>query len=659
MVLHNPWQFQERAKKKVFGKLLTHQSVLLQMPTAAGKTVTAASIIRDAPPHARVWFLCHRAELIRQASEKLSAAEIEHDFIHPDMRKLGLREDTLLVEGARVSVGSIDMMKGRVERHEPPDLVIIDEAHHVAAKGWSRLLRHLLDRGSKAIGLTATPERLDGKGLQDWFETMVVGPTPAELVAGKHIAPVLYFAPSTPDLEKARLKAGGHDYRQEDAEKVMNDRVLIGKATSEYHRLAPGSRAIVFAVSLKHAESLAEEFNAAGVPAMVVHGGLKADDRNEAARKLNSGDIKVIVNVEVYTEGFDAPEVDTIILCRPTRSLTLYLQMVGRGRRYREGKTLKVLDHAGIYEFLGHPDYPHEWSLEGGAVERMVRKACEQGLRFRTCPECSCRHEIEAQCPNCGHLYSISNGLSQTDGSLVFVPKCEEGFVSHLAFSKLIGCSRGQTRNLISRGLPHNNKYGIPVKAAMEWLRLNPQKGIRPVFVDNPEEYEQPARFAKIAGVSQSWVVNSIKKNQLPISDNGWVHIARGLEIVKKHYKGSPLDTNCIGLEAFCRKYGVKRRAAKALAVRHPENGRILEKETYAACIRAGLKLDAEGECQTYRVSEFAKLTNRSGATVVLWKKRGLPHDCRGRIRLKQGLEWVRDNTDIEIPPEAWPKDEE
>ncbi len=395
----------DRARKS----LMAHKSILIQAPTGSGKTVLSARMIGTAAERGfRSYFICHRQELLDQTEETFKEVGISFGFI-----AAGRRPDPY----PNVQLCSVGTLISRLDRIPMPKFCIWDEAHHVAARGWAGV--HGRYKDSFHVGLTATPERLDGKGLGAWFKDIVSGPSMASLIQDGWLSDYKIFAPAKPDLTGVHKRMG--DYQTSELAEVMEAGTITGDAISHYLQLARGKRAAVFCVSIKHSKHVAEQFKAAGVIAVHIDGKMNRFDRKMAIDGFRSGRIEVICNVEIINEGFDLPAIEVAILLRPTQSLALYLQQVGRS--LRSGKKFAlILDHAGNAARHGLPDDEREWSLEG-AKKRRESKA-EKEVSIRECPQCYHVHAPLPVCPECGFVYQIQyREVEVVDGQLVELDK--------------------------------------------------------------------------------------------------------------------------------------------------------------------------------------------------------------------------------------------
>jgi DNA repair protein RadD len=363
--------------------------VLAVAPTGSGKTVLFAHVVDGAARKGRrVLILAHRAEILEQIGGALARHGLDHGLIAPGADK----------SGQAVQVASIATIARRLEHwRDAFDLVVVDEAHHAISDSWRRVLDAM--PSAKIIGVTATPERLDGRGLGDIFDEMVLGPTVARLIAEGHLAPFTIFAPdAAPDLSGVRIRAG--DYAVEDLRDAMGG-VVVSSAVEEYGRLCPGVPAVVFCVDIDHSKAVAAAFRASGVRAAHVDGETPAQERRAAVEALGRGEIDVLCNVALFGEGVDVPGIGAAILLRPTQSVALYLQQVGRALRPAPNKARAiVLDFAGNSIAHGLPDAPRAWSLE---ARRRRDRAKDMGSPVRRCVECGAVNpRAVLECVECG-----------------------------------------------------------------------------------------------------------------------------------------------------------------------------------------------------------------------------------------------------------------
>jgi DNA repair protein RadD len=373
------------------------QSVIGCAPTGFGKTVTMGDMVGAISGRGkRVIVTVHRESLVTQTSQTFVEFGIPHGFIASGMP---------YSRGNLVHIASIDTLKNRLGVVEVPDALVIDEAHLAMAAGWRKVADYFRERGTKIIGLSATPRRLDGKPLNDLFDELVHGPTPRWLMDNGFLSDYRYFAPDTPDMSQVRKELG--DFSKKGAGEVMDRPKLIGSVVTHYKSLANGKRAICFAMNVAHSLHLVAEFNANGVPAAHIDSKTPKAERKRILNDFADGKIFVLSNVELVTTGFDLSAqvgrdvpVECVILCRPTMSLALFLQMVGRALRRKPYPAI-ILDHAGNSERHGFPDDDQNWTLEGDEKGNVGQK--EGRPPPITCGKCfiQIRRPAPDKCPNC------------------------------------------------------------------------------------------------------------------------------------------------------------------------------------------------------------------------------------------------------------------
>lgn len=385
------------------------RKILLQGATGFGKTVVAASILRGiADRGKRAWFVNHRREILKQSVATLTtAADLSVGIVQAGIR-LDPRE--------AIQVCAIQSLVRRLDRLPAPDIIIWDECHHVASRSWATL--H--DRFPHAvhIGLTATPQRLDGQGLGAWFDVLLEGPSTAALIAQGHLAPYRLIAPpSRVDLSGVHTVAG--DYNKREADTAMQASTVVGDALTEYQRRAAGQRALLFLWSIASSQETVARFQQAGIAAAHVDGTTPERERDRIMGQFRDGTVRVLSNVDLVSEGFDVPAIEAVFLLRPTASLGLYLQQVGRALRPAPGKTALIVDHVRNYERHGLPDDPRAWSLDGKA------KQAAPTLTVKTCPRCfAVVRTWVALCTACGHAFvaiAQPREVAQVEGELAEV----------------------------------------------------------------------------------------------------------------------------------------------------------------------------------------------------------------------------------------------
>jgi DNA repair protein RadD len=397
--------------------------ILIVAPTGSGKTVIASEIIkRGVSVSQRGLFIAHRNELLTQARDKLQIFGI-----NPGIIKAGRDKDAR--PQAMVQVCGIQTLHARAVRAKsmelpPAEILFIDEAHHCPAMTY----RTIVDAYPDAIivGLTATPVRGDGRGLGGTFQAMIECPQIGELITLKHLVPLKIFAPPPPDLRGVQVMSTG-DYNIDQLSGRMDP--LVGDFVEHWLRHGQRRRTIAFAVDVKHSVHIADELIKSGVRAEHIDGSTAADERNAIIARLASGETEVVSNVGIFTEGFDLPDIGCIALVRPTRSLGLFRQMVGRGLRTADDKTdVIILDHSGGVHRHGRPDDDIEWTLEpdrraaNKTHEARVAKAGSDP--FVECKGCGALRMKGMACDACGwEPKPPARPVEYIDGELVELGK--------------------------------------------------------------------------------------------------------------------------------------------------------------------------------------------------------------------------------------------
>lgn len=399
-----------------------------------GKTTIFAYVTTAAAAKGRcVYLIAHRAELVKQIAMTLARFGTRHRVVAPGpiVRQVQVEQfkahgKTLVDPAARVIVASVQTLVKRLddENLPKPDIIVIDEAHHLTLDStWGRVVSAFPD--AKLLPVTATPCRLDGKGLGlgagGFADELVMGPTMRELIDAGFLSPYRIFAPPNAlDLTGVRTRMG--DYAKEQLATAVDKPSITGDAVEHYQRLAAGKRAVAFCVSVAHAQHVATEFHAAGVPAEFLDGTLDALERDRIIKRFEAGQTLVLSSCDIVSEGFDLPSIEVAILLRPTQSLSLYIQQVGRALRTFPGKTEAIiLDHVGAVATHGLPDEERDWSLEGVTKKKRAANDNEPGVdRVSTCPKCFTIHLPAPACPTCGHVYPVKERkVDQADGELV------------------------------------------------------------------------------------------------------------------------------------------------------------------------------------------------------------------------------------------------
>ena len=356
------------------------KSPCIVLPCGGGKSVIIAEIARrTAGNNRQVLFLVHRQELCQQ--------------IDKTFRKMGVNMDFC-------EIYMVQTAAKHLSRIRSPTLIITDECHHSLASTYRRIYNYFPD--SYRLGVTATPARLDGSGLGAVYDKLIVGPSAKWLIDNNFLSPYEYYGPSVADLTGIKTTHG--DYNTQDIEDKMLKKGVFGDIISSYRKLANGVKTICYCATVKHSQYMAEQFRAVGISAVHIDGSTPSDTRERIINKFRTGEITMLCNVDLISEGFDVPDCGAVIMLRPTKSLTLYIQQAMRCMRYRAGKTAIIIDHVGNYARHGMPDDKREWSLEGKKANK--GKKDSEGTPLRTCPECfAVMPSACKSCNQCGYEF--------------------------------------------------------------------------------------------------------------------------------------------------------------------------------------------------------------------------------------------------------------
>ena len=359
--------------EKIKEAFKTHRSVMVQMPTGTGKTVVLAELVKMYLDngsqsstlnscHCQVLIVAHRVELIEQTGEHLHRFSIAHGVI------AGCKKPTEMRPVMVASIQSLSAQLSTLTAQLAPSFIIIDEAHHALAKSY----RQLWDVWPKArfLGLTATPYRLSGEGFTDLFDTLVGSWTVQRFIAEGWLSPYDYYSISAGndeqkliDLLKKRGTDG--DFQVKELREKLDVAPCIERLFDSFERFASSKKGIIYAIDIAHAEHIADYYSQRGVLAVAISSKTPTKEREEmiGAFKEALSSIQILVSVDLFSEGFDCPDVEFIQLARPTLSLTKYLQMVGRGLRpHKDKQCCIIIDNVGLYRRFGLPSTDRDWS---------------------------------------------------------------------------------------------------------------------------------------------------------------------------------------------------------------------------------------------------------------------------------------------------------
>ena len=408
---------------------------LLVLPTGGGKTTIFAYVTQQASlKNNCVFLLCHRAELVKQISMTLAKFDVNHQVIAPPVIMTQCRNAHYLEFGktfiapSKVYVCSVQTLIKRLDTMPTPDLIVCDEAHHLTPDStWGKVIQSYPK--ARVLPVTATPCRLDGKGLGvnqgGLADDIIIGETMDNLIKNGYLSPYrAYCPPNNIDLSSVKKTAG--DYNKGQLADAMDKPTITGDAVKHYTKLANGKRAIVFCVSVAHAQHVSESFNLCGINSESLDGTMTPEQREATIKRFESGQTLVLTSCDVVSEGFDLPAIEVAILLRPTQSLSLYLQQVGRALRTFSGKKEAViLDHVGNIKRHGLPDADREWSLDG-IKKKQRQKSGEPDVNIQTCKKCFSIFEKRlTSCPSCFEPVLKPQGreLKHEEGELIEVDK--------------------------------------------------------------------------------------------------------------------------------------------------------------------------------------------------------------------------------------------
>lgn len=401
--------FQEILMDKIRAALKRSRHILLVLSTGGGKTVLAAFMtLGSSIKGKRVMFTCHRDFLLDQTAEAFDSVGIKYTFI-----AAGRKYDPK----CNVVIASIDTLKRRYETIEPPDVLIIDEALHVPAAGWSKVVEHYQSSGCLTIGLCACPQRASGEGLGKWFKEIVEGPPMTWLIENGYLSKYKIFAPSKPDLVGLHKRAG--EYITEEITDRMNKPSITGNAIAEYKKIADGKQGVAFCCSIKHSQAVCQAFNDEGIIAVHIGSDTHKEVRQKMLKAFIDGRVKILTSVDIFSEGFNLPVVQYGALLRPTMSLNIYLQQLGRILRAHPDKDYAyIADHANNVATFGMPDEIREWTLSDREKNKRDSEG-EKSLPVRQCSVCFFVHKPAPVCPNCGNAYPVqAREITEIDGEL-------------------------------------------------------------------------------------------------------------------------------------------------------------------------------------------------------------------------------------------------
>lgn len=360
--------YQQLAKEKIFGKWNCVNNILYQMPTGTGKTRLFTSIIRDINVwglrhniNFRILIIAHRSELIEQSSRSLDKYRIKHGVLAGTMKDK--RDLTQAIQVASIQTITHSSNRCLIEELKF-DFIIIDEAHHAVANSYQKLWEFCPD--SKKLGVTATPWRMNNSGFAKIFDAYIPSMSIKEFIQKGWLAAYQYYSiPNNSEIiksiESIREFDIEGDYKSSALEAVFDTSKIRAQLYDSYKKNALGKKGIIYSISREHSEHICTQYRSRDVKIENIDSKTPAKQRERVIKAFKDGNIDIIVNVDIFSEGFDCPDIEFIQLARPTKSLVKYIQQVGRGLRKNGNKRCVILDNVGMYSRFGLPDEDRDW----------------------------------------------------------------------------------------------------------------------------------------------------------------------------------------------------------------------------------------------------------------------------------------------------------
>ena len=351
------FDYQEDMKERIEKALRLHRSVMAQMPTGTGKTYLLTAVIDSFVsnnPMEKVWIVAHRRELVSQIDETVRKF---HSYSASNT-------SSLLSSVKAVSIQWLSKHYNEIE--EEPGMIVIDEAHHALAKTYKEMWERFPK--AKFLGLTATPCRLNGKGFTDLFDVLVQSWAVPEFISKGRLATYDFVSIKSDGvtqrlIDSLQKRGADGDYQNKEMDMLLNKKPSIERLYRSLEEFGKDRKGIVYAINISHAQKITKLYQEHGVKAIAIDSKTPAMERQQDIEAFKKGDIQVLVNVDIFSEGFDCPDVEFVQLARPTLSLAKYLQMVGRGLRVAKGKkNCVIIDNVGLYRVFGLPSQVWNWN---------------------------------------------------------------------------------------------------------------------------------------------------------------------------------------------------------------------------------------------------------------------------------------------------------
>ena len=369
------FDYQEDMKSRIEKALGLHRSVMVQMPTGTGKTILLASVVESflrEHSNCNVWIVAHRRELVSQIKDTLNKFLLNFIFsnhpVPPSKEASKPSPDCLSAGASNVPVKAMSIQwlaKHYDEIKEKPGLIVIDEAHHALAKTYKVMWERFPN--AKFLGLTATPCRLNGKGFTDLFDVLVQAWGIPEFICKGRLATYDFVSIKSDGvtqclIDSLQKRGADGDYQNKEMDMLLNKKPSIERLYQSFEEYGKNRKGIVYAINISHAQKIMELYQEHGIKVVAIDSKTPALERQADIEAFRNGDIQVLVNVDIFSEGFDCPDVEFVQLARPTLSLAKYLQMVGRGLRVAKGKkNCVIIDNVGLYRVFGLPSQVWNW----------------------------------------------------------------------------------------------------------------------------------------------------------------------------------------------------------------------------------------------------------------------------------------------------------
>ena len=351
------YDYQEDMKGRIEGELRLHRSVMAQMPTGTGKTYLLTAVIDSFVsnnPMEKVWIVAHRRELVSQIDETVRKS---HSYFASNTSSLLSSVKAMSIQW---------LMRHYDEIEEEPGMIVIDEAHHALAKTYKEMWERFPN--AKFLGLTATPCRLNGKGFTDLFDVLVQSWSVPEFISKGRLATYDFVSIKSDGvtqrlIDSLQKRGADGDYQNKEMDMLLNKKPSIERLYQSLEEFGKDRKGIVYAINISHAQKITKLYQEHGVKAIAIDSKTPAVERQQDIEAFKKGDIQVLVNVDIFSEGFDCPDVEFVQLARPTLSRAKYLQMVGRGLRVAKGKkNCVIIDNVGLYRVFGLPSQVWNWN---------------------------------------------------------------------------------------------------------------------------------------------------------------------------------------------------------------------------------------------------------------------------------------------------------